>query len=134
MRNDRLFLGLLLIATGLSLGLQRLGLLPYFSLWELFRQLWPLLLILMGFSLFFNRSRVATVIIIFLFLVLGLGVGLAWYGVTDWSWGTPPQREEFVPRRRMRRFAIPWEEARNELMVEGELAAAISPWAAGKNN
>jgi hypothetical protein len=124
MRIDRLFVGLLLVAIGLVLALQRLGFLPYFSLWHMFCQLWPLLLILMGLSLLFNRSRVIMVVIVFLLVLLGLGVGLSWYGVTDWFWDSTHQgREGVVIPGGTKKFDIPWNETLQYLTVEVELAA-----------
>jgi len=70
MRGGRLWFGFFLVVVGLVLALQRLGFLPSFSLWCLFRNLWPLFLILMGLSLLLNRGNLASVIIIFLLLVL----------------------------------------------------------------
>ncbi|MGI6142656.1 MAG: LiaF transmembrane domain-containing protein [bacterium] len=124
MRKDRLFFGLFLIAVGLVLSLQQFGLLPAFSLWDLFFQFWPLLLILMGFSLMFTRSSITGTVIVFLFLILGLGVLLAMIGGPDWLWYTQRRagKEAVIPLQ-TRILDIPWEEGLEYLACEVELGA-----------
>lgn len=76
MNTDRVIQGFLVVAIGTVLLLNQQGLIDW-SIWSYIIQFWPVLLILWGIQLIFNRSRIS----LWLSLVLIIGVLAVAYGL-----------------------------------------------------
>ena len=101
MKSQRFLLGLFLLSVGFVLFLQRLDLIPFFSLGETLAKYWPVILIGIGFYLACNRGNAIIIVIMSLFVLLLLGAGLAWLENSggDWNNYNRGRDEVIIPRQ-----------------------------------
>lgn len=79
MKNNKLISGIILIALGIFFFLANLGYIDFTVLFSIF-DLWPLIFVVIGINLLFNKKRIITLITWIIFLIILIAYGMFFSG------------------------------------------------------